>query len=115
MTSQAQAQSPLAGVRGLIFVGFPLHASGKPSNERARHLSQVAVPMLFLQGTRDALADLALMQACAKDLGQRAQLHVVDGADHSFHVLVRSGRSDDEVLAELAGSIANWIDKILLE
>ena len=111
MTSQAQAQSPLQGVRGLIFVGFPLHASGKPSSERARHLSQVAVPMLFLQGTRDALADLALMQACAQDLGKLAHLHVVQGADHSFHVLVRSGRSDDEVLAELAGSIANWIDK----
>ena len=111
MTSQAQAQSPLQGVRGLIFVGFPLHASGKPSSERARHLSQVAVPMLFLQGTRDALADLPLVQTCVQDLGKLAHLHVVQGADHAFHVLVRSGRSDDEVLAELAGSIANWIDK----
>lgn len=115
MTSQAQAQSPLQGVRGLIFVGFPLHASGKPSSERARHLSQVAVPMLFLQGTRDALADLALMQACAQDLGELAHLHVVQGADHSFHVLARSGRGDDEVLAELAGSIATWVDKTLLD
>jgi hypothetical protein len=108
MTSQAQAAAPLVGVRGLILVGFPLHAAGKPSSERARHLSQVAVPMLFLQGTRDALADLALMRACTAALGPLARLHVVEGADHAFHVPVRSGRTDAQVIEELAAAIAQW-------
>jgi predicted alpha/beta-hydrolase family hydrolase len=110
MTSQAQAKAPLAGVRGLIFVGFPLHAAGKPSSERAKHLSDVKVPMLFLQGTRDALAEMDLMRPCVHALGNLATLQVVEGADHSFHVLVRSGRTDAQVMDELAASIAKWID-----
>jgi hypothetical protein len=112
MTSQAQATAPLDGVRGLIFVGFPLHPAGKPSSERARHLNEINLPMLFLQGTRDALADMALMKACTDSLGDRASLHVVEGADHSFHVLARSGRSDAEAIEELAQTIAGWIDVV---
>jgi predicted alpha/beta-hydrolase family hydrolase len=113
MTSQAQAKAPLEAVQGLIFVGFPLHASGKPSRERAQHLAAVKIPMLFLQGTRDALADLDLMRACTGELGALAHLHVVQGADHTFHVLVRSGRTDAQVIDELAGSISAWIAKAL--
>jgi predicted alpha/beta-hydrolase family hydrolase len=109
MTSQAQAVAPLPAVRGLVFVGFPLHPSGKPSTTRAKHLAQVGVPMLFLQGTRDALADLALVQAQATLLGPRATLHVVDDADHAFHVLVRSGRTDAKVLEELAETTVRWM------
>jgi predicted alpha/beta-hydrolase family hydrolase len=109
MTSQAQAAQPLDGVRGLVFVGFPLHPAGKPGTRRAAHLAEVKVPMLFLQGTRDALADLALARATASQLGERATLHVVEGADHSFHVLVRSGRSDAQVLQELADAMAAWM------
>lgn len=109
MTSQAQAAQPLAGVRGLVFVGFPLHPAGKPDTRRAAHLAGVTVPMLFLQGTRDALADLALVRQAASQLGERATLHVVEGADHSFHVLVRSGRSYAQVLQELAGAMAGWM------
>jgi len=109
MTSQAQAIAPLPGVRGLVFVGFPLHPAGKPSTGRAAHLAQVALPMLFLQGTRDALADLALVQAATAPLADRATLHIVDGADHAFHVLVRSGRSDAAVLEELAETMARWM------
>lgn len=109
MTSQAQAAQPLDAVRGLVFVGFPLHPAGKPGTQRAAHLAEVKVPMLFLQGTRDALADLALVRATAAQLGQRATLHVVEGADHSFHVLVRSGRSDAQVLQELADAMAGWM------
>lgn len=108
MTSQAQAAQPL-GVRGLVFIGFPLHPAGKPGTQRAEHLAEVQVPMLFLQGTRDALADLALVRATASHLGKRATLHVVEGADHSFHVLVRSGRSDSQVLQELADAMAAWM------
>lgn len=108
MTSQAQAAQPL-GVRGLVFIGFPLHPAGKPGTQRAEHLAEVQVPMLFLQGTRDALADLALVRATASQLGKRATLHVVEGADHSFHVLVRSGRSDSQVLQELADAMAAWM------
>lgn len=109
MTSQAQAAHPLDGVRGLVFVGFPLHPAGKPGTLRAAHLAGVQLPMLFLQGTRDALADLALMRTTAAQLGQLATLHVVEGADHSFHVLVRSGRSDARVLEELADTMAGWM------
>lgn len=108
MTSQAQALEPLPEVRGLIFVGFPLHPAGKPSVERAAHLSDVQLPMLFLQGTRDALADLALVRETAKVLGKRATLHTVEGADHAFHVLVRSGRTDAEVREEICDRIAAW-------
>lgn len=109
MSSQAQAQAPLAGVRGLVFVGFPLHPAGKPGTARADHLANVQLPMLFLQGTRDALADLALVQDVVQPLAPRATLHVVEGADHAFHVLVRSGRDDDEVLDELAATAAAWM------
>lgn len=111
MTSQAQAEAPLPGVRGLVFVGFPLHPAGQPGTKRAAHLAQVDVPMLFLQGTRDALADLALVRSVVEPLAPRATLHVVEGADHAFHVLVRSGRTDGEVLDELAGTIADWISR----
>ncbi|HET8745232.1 MAG TPA: alpha/beta family hydrolase [Ramlibacter sp.] len=108
MTSQAQAVQSLEGVRGLVFFGFPLHPAGKPSVERAEHLARVELPMLFLQGTRDALADLDLVRATTAQLGERATLHVVEGADHSFHVLKRSGRTDAEVLDELADAVAEW-------
>jgi uncharacterized protein len=114
MTSQAQAAQPLPGVGGLVFVGFPLHPAGKPASARAEHLAQVAVPMLFLQGTRDALADLALMRAVVGKLGHRATLHVVEGADHAFHVLVRSGRNDAQVIDELADAIVVWIGELSL-
>lgn len=109
MTSQAQALAPLDGVRGIVFVGFPLHPSGKPGVERAGHLDDVAVPMLFLQGTRDTLADIALMREAASRLAGRATLHVVDGADHAFHVLARSGRTDAQVSEELADAMAQWM------
>jgi predicted alpha/beta-hydrolase family hydrolase len=109
MSSQAQALEPLPGVRGLIFVGFPLHPAGKPSVERAEHLADVKVPMLLLQGTRDALADMELVRETTAKLGTRATLHAVDGADHAFHVLARSGRKDAQVLDELADTMAAWI------
>jgi predicted alpha/beta-hydrolase family hydrolase len=113
MTSQAQAKAPLAGVRGLVFLGFPLHPAGKPSNERAAHLAEVKIPMLFLQGTRDALAELDLLQPVVKSLGARATLHLVDEADHSFHVLKRSGRNDAEAMAEVLDAFAAWVAKLL--
>jgi predicted alpha/beta-hydrolase family hydrolase len=112
MTSQAQASRPLEGVRGLVFVGFPLHPAGKPGVERAQHLQQVTVPMLFVQGTRDALADTGLLrsQTQTSQLAQRCTLHLVDGADHAFQVLVRSGRrTDGEVMEEVADAIAGWM------
>jgi uncharacterized protein len=108
MTSQAQALSPLPGVRGLAFLGFPLHPAGKPSSDRAKHLTNVKIPMLFLQGTRDNLADLPLLKPVAKGLGPLATLHLVREADHSFHVLARSGRNDREVLAEILDAFAAW-------
>jgi predicted alpha/beta-hydrolase family hydrolase len=108
MTSSAAAKTPLPGVRGLVFLGFPLHAPGRPAIERADHLDGVGIPMLFLQGTRDALADLSLMRTVCDRLGDRATLHVVDGGDHSFAVLKRSGRSEAEAQAELADTIAAW-------
>jgi predicted alpha/beta-hydrolase family hydrolase len=113
MTSSAQAESPLAGVRGLVFLGFPLHPPGRPGTSRAEHLDRVTVPMLFLQGTRDDFADLELTRGVTARLGPRATLHVVDGADHSFGVLKRSGRTADQVLAELARVMAGWIDELL--
>lgn len=108
MASLAAAESPLAGVRGLVFLGFPLHAAGRPSDERGEHLARVDLPMLFLQGTRDKLAGLDLLEPLCRGLGPRATLHVVEGGDHSFHVRKRSGRSDAEVLDELAHRIAEW-------
>jgi predicted alpha/beta-hydrolase family hydrolase len=112
MTSQAQALSPLPGVGGLVFLGFPLHPAGKPSSERAKHLADVKIPMLFLQGTRDALAELILLEPVVKDLGSRGRLHLLDGADHSFHVLKSSGRNDREVLDEALDAFAAWVDGI---
>jgi uncharacterized protein len=109
MTSQAQAASPLAGVQALVFVGFPLHPAGKPADERARHLADVDVPMLFLQGTRDELADLALLQPIVGSLGTRATLELFDDADHAFHVRSRSGRSDAQVLAAMVDAAARWM------
>ena len=112
MTSQAQAAAPLPGVRGLVFLGFPLHPAGKPGSERARHLSDVQLPMLFLQGTRDALADAQLMQALAGQLGARATLQLVPEADHSFHVPARTGRTDKDVLAEMLDGLAAWLETL---
>jgi hypothetical protein len=113
MTSQAQALQPLAGVHGLAFFGFPLHPAGKPSNERARHLADIRVPMLFLQGTRDALAELPLLEPVIKSLGRLATLHPVRDADHSFHVLARSGRNDGEVMNEILDAFAAWAGAIV--
>jgi predicted alpha/beta-hydrolase family hydrolase len=112
MTSQAQAKAPLAGVHGLAFVGFPLHPAGKPSSDRAKHLTEVQVPMLFLQGTRDTLAELSLIEPVVKNLGRLASLHVVKEADHSFHVLARSGRNDREVMDEILDAFAAWVGKV---
>ncbi|HLY53544.1 MAG TPA: alpha/beta family hydrolase, partial [Steroidobacteraceae bacterium] len=112
MTSQAQALEPLAGVRGLAFLGFPLHPAGEPGDSRAAHLAQVLVPMLFLQGTRDALAEPALLEALIARLGRRATLHRVEGADHSFHVRSGSARPDAQVLKELLERLAAWIDAL---
>jgi predicted alpha/beta-hydrolase family hydrolase len=109
MTSQAQALSPLDGVCGLVFFGFPLHPAGKPSTSRADHLSAVRVPMLFLQGTRDALSEPALIGQVTHGLGTRATLHPLEGADHAFHVLVRSGRTDPQVLDETLDTAARWM------
>jgi hypothetical protein len=108
MTSQAQAKAPLAGVQGLAFFGFPLHPAGKPSSDRADHLTDVKVPMLFLQGTQDKLAQLDLLKPVVKKLGSRATLHLVEAADHSFHVPKRSGRNDSEVMVELLDMFAAW-------
>ena len=112
MTSTAQAGAPLPGVRGLVFLGFPLHPPGRPGTGRADHLDGVAVPMLFLQGTRDEFAGIDEIRPVLRRLGPRATLHVVEGADHSFHVLKRSGRTDAKVLHELADAIAEWVDAL---
>ena len=109
MTSQAQALEPLPGVRGLIFLGFPLHPAGRPTDERARHLDGVHIPMLFVQGTRDALAEPALLAALMARLGARATLHSVGEADHSFHVPARCG-TDAEVRTALLRAAAGWIE-----
>lgn len=108
MTSQAQAVSPLPGVRGLVFFGFPLHPAGKPSDERAEHLADVKIPMLFLAGTRDTLADTKLLKGVVKRLGKRATLQLYDDADHSFHVPARSGRKDADVRREMLDAFAEW-------
>lgn len=113
MTSQAQAAEPLPGVHGLAFLGFPLHAAGKPSDERGAHLEQVKVPMLFLQGTRDALADLGLLRPVVARLGKRATLATFDEADHSFHVPARTGRDDADVRGAAVDAICAWMAKIL--
>jgi hypothetical protein len=113
MTSQAQAIAPLAGVRGLAFFGFPLHPAGKPSSDRAKHLGDIRVPMLFLQGTRDALAELKLLEPVVTGLGPSARLHLAKEADHSFHVLARSGRNDGEVMNEVLDAFVAWVDAIV--
>jgi predicted alpha/beta-hydrolase family hydrolase len=109
MTSQAQAAAPMEGVRGLIFFAFPLHLAGKPSVERAAHLAKVDVPMLFLQGTNDALASLPLLKETVAGLGGRATLELVEGADHSFHVPARSGRTDAEAMSQILDRARVWI------
>lgn len=114
MTSQAQAVAPLAGVRGLAFTGFPLHPAGKPSDERAAHLFDVQVPMLFLQGTRDDLADLEFLQPLVERLGTRATLKLFADADHSFHVPARTGRKDSQVIAEMSDVLSAWVATVLV-
>lgn len=113
MTSQAQAATPLPGVRGLAFLGFPLHPAKQPSRERARHLLDVKVPMLFLQGTRDALAMLEELQPVCDGLGSRATLKLYEGADHSFHIPARSGRTDAEIMSEMLDAFADWVDGLI--
>ena len=112
MTSQAQAIEPLPGVRALAFLGFPLHPAGAPSEARAEHLARVSIPMLFLSGARDALAERALLEAVIARLGARATLSLVEHADHSFHVPARSGRRDAQVLEEVLQRLAAWIDTL---
>ena len=112
MTSQAQAESPLPRVRGLAFL-FPLHAAGRPSDERAKHLTKVEIPMLFLQGTRDALADVHLMQKLADQLGPRGTLKFFSDADHSLHVPARSGRKDPDIRVEVLDALATWIETVV--
>lgn len=113
MTSQAQAASPLPGVRGLAFLGFPLHPAGRPSDARAEHLFEVEVPMLFLQGSRDKLADLELLQRLIARLGERASLRLMQDADHSFHVPARAGRRDADVQKEMLDTLAAWILSVI--
>jgi len=108
MTSRAAAAAPLEGVAGLVFLGFPLHPTGRPGTSRADHLDQVQLPMLFLQGTRDTLADLGLLRPVLERVGRRATLEVIEHADHSFHVLKRSGRTDDQALDQLAAAVSAW-------
>ncbi len=113
MTSLAASEEPLPRVQGLVFLGFPLHPFGKPASERAEHLEKVTVPMLFLQGTRDRLADLELLRPVCRRLKDRAVLHVVEGGDHSFRVPKRSGISEEEIFGEMAGTIQGWTSKSL--
>lgn len=113
MASTAQADAPLPGVRGLVFLGFPLHPPGRPGEKRAEHLSGVRVPMLFLQGDRDEFADLALLRPVIERLGDRATLHLIEGGDHSFKVLKRSGRTESDVMAELAETIVDWTGALI--
>jgi hypothetical protein len=113
MTSLAAATAPLDNVRGLVFFGFPLHAAGKPGAERGAHLIDVQVPMLFLQGSRDALAELKLLRPLCGELGKNAELFVVEGGDHSFHMMKSAKRSDEEVLEEVVERVAEWINRHL--
>ena len=108
MTSTAQATEALPGVRGLVFLGFPLHAPGRPGEQRAEHLARVSVPMLFLQGTRDEFAELALLRSVLERIGKQATLHLVDEGDHSFRVPKRAGRTEADVMAELVGATEQW-------
>jgi predicted alpha/beta-hydrolase family hydrolase len=113
MTSGAQAASPLPGVRGLAFLGFPLHAAGKPSDERGSHLFEIKIPMLFLQGTRDALADVELVRTLTRSLGPRATLVLLQDADHSWHVPARSGRKDADVMQEALDALSSFIGTLV--
>ena len=113
MTSTAQSEEPLPGVRGLVFLGFPLHPPGRPDDKRAEHLARVTIPMLFLQGTRDEFADLALLRPVVQRLGDRATLHLVEGGDHSFKVPKKSGRTEGDVMGELARAIVTWSLKLV--
>jgi predicted alpha/beta-hydrolase family hydrolase len=113
MSSQAQSLLPLPGVLGLVFVGFPLHPAGKPAVDRARHLADVACPMLFLQGTRDALADLELLVPVVDALGARATLERFEGADHSFHVPARSGSNDRQLMESMLDATARWVEALV--
>jgi predicted alpha/beta-hydrolase family hydrolase len=112
MSSQAASQGLLVGVRGLVFFGFPLHPPNKPEVKRAEHLAKVPMPMLFLQGTRDTLADLKLLRPICTDLGALATLHIIESADHSFHVLKSAGKSDPDVLHDLAQTTASWAENL---
>ncbi len=112
MTSQAQSKAPLPDVKGLAFLGFPLHADNKPSAERAEHLAGITIPMLFMQGTRDKLADLGFLKPVVAALGAKATLHEIAGGDHSFAVLKKSGRTNQEALAELLDTLTAWIDAL---
>ncbi len=113
MTSNAAASETLAEVQGIVFFGFPLHAPGKPSNHRAEHLYDIGLPMLFLQGTRDKLADLDLLRPVCDRLGAHATLHIIEDADHSFNVPKKTGRSQEQIIAELAGSVKRWASKLV--
>ena len=113
MTSQAQAATPLSGVRAIAFLGFPLHPPGRPGDERGSHLVEIQVPMLFLQGARDEFADLTVLRPLVERLGARAALTLLEHADHSFHVPARSGRTDAEVRAEMLDALAVWIDEVI--
>lgn len=110
MTSTAQAESPIDGVRGLVFFSFPLHPAGEPAITRAEHLSRVKIPMLFLSGTRDALGELELLEPVVENLGQHATRHLVDTADHSFKVLKKTRNSTEDVFVEIAGALRKWVD-----
>jgi uncharacterized protein len=114
MASQAQAEEALPGVHGLAFLGFPLHPAGRPETTRAAHLAKVMIPMLFVQGTRDELAKLALLEPIIEQLGTRATLHLLQEADHSFHVPARTGRKDPEVRAQALKAMSEWIDAVLV-
>ncbi len=113
MTSTAAATEPLAGIRGIVFFGFPLHAPGKPSSHRAEHLNKLDLPLLFLQGTRDKLADLTLFRPVWDSLVARAAVHILEGADHGFHVPKRSGRTDQGIVEEVAEISARWMRHII--
>ena len=113
MTSQAQAADPLDEIQGLVFFGFPLHPPGKPSAERGAHLDDVRVPMVFLQGTRDEFATSSLLQSLIKRLGSRATLGLFQDANHSFHIPARTGRTDAQIRAELAVTVAQWMKAVL--
>jgi len=113
MTSQAQATSPIPGLRGLVFLGFPLHPPGRPSDERGQHLCNITVPMLFLQGDRDEFAKLSLLQSLVKGLSTVATLKLFPNADHSFHVPARTGRKDSEVMEEMLDAMKHWMETVI--